>query len=577
MFMFIPTTIQEIKTLGWDQPDIILVTGDAYIDSPHIGVAVIGKYLLRHGFKTAIIGQPSTADGGDIIRLGEPKLFWGVTSGCIDSMVANYTSNRKWRKQDDYTPGGVNVRPDRATILYANLIRHYGKNKKPIVLGGLEASLRRVAHYDYWDNTIRRSILFDAKADILTYGMSENAVVEIANALKNGTEWRKIKGICYISNAPVPAYSVLPSFEAVKADKQEFFRMFKQFSQNMDNPGTGFVQPHGDRFLICNPLPRPLSTEELDDIYSLDFERDAHPYYKTGKIRALETIRQSITTHRGCLGQCSFCAIAVHQGRSVISRSVESVVNEVQRISQLPKFNGIIYDVGGPTANMYGVRCMKGGSPCSARDCLMPEPCEKLRFGHARQIALLNKVMAVPGIKKVFISSGIRHDMVMADPKHGKSYVEQLVNYHVSGQIKIAPEHCDNDVLALMNKPFIKTTMRFKELFDNICTAAKKKYFMTYYLMAAHPGCTFNHMMRLKDFLKGGLKILPEQVQIFTPTPSTLSTAMYYCETDPAGHRIFCEKDREAKGRQKNILTKPGRHLRNAQHHAHPDRNPYQG
>jgi uncharacterized radical SAM protein YgiQ len=575
--MFIPTTIREIEELGWDQPDIILVTGDAYIDSPHIGVAVIGKYLLRHGFKTAIIGQPSTADGEDITRLGEPKLFWGVTGGCIDSMVANYTANGRRRKQDDYTPGGINVRPDRAAILYTNLIRRYAKNGKPVVLGGLEASLRRVAHYDYWDDALRRSILFDAKADILAYGMSEKAVVEIADALKNGAEWRKIKGICYISKTPIPGYRLLPSFEAVKADKQEFFRMFRQFSENIDPPGAGFVQPHGDRFLIHNPAPRPLSTEELDGIYSLDFERDAHPYYKAGKIRALETIRQSITTHRGCLGRCSFCAIAVHQGRSVTSRSVESVVDEVQRISRLPKFNGIIHDVGGPTANMYGVRCMKGGLPCSGRDCLMPEPCEKLRFGHDRQIALLNKVMAVPGIKRVFISSGIRHDMVMADLKHGKAYVEQLVNDHVSGQIKIAPEHCDNDVLALMNKPSIKTTMRFKELFDKTCVAAKKRRFMTYYLMAAHPGCTLEHMMRLGDFLKGGLKILPEQVQIFTPTPSTLSTAMYYCETDPAGGRIFCEKDRNGKERQKNIIRRPGRHPQNVQRRALPDHHPRRG
>ena len=575
-YMFIPTTTQEIKTLGWDQPDIILVTGDAYIDSPHIGVAVIGKYLLQHGFKTAIIAQPSTADGQDIMRLGEPKLFWGVTGGCIDSMVANYTSSKKWRKQDDYTPGGVNIRPDRATITYTNLIRHHGKNRKPVVLGGLEASLRRVAHYDYWDNTIRRSILFDAKADILVYGMAEKIVVELADALKNSGDWRRIKGICYISNTAVPTYTALPSFEVVKAGKQQFFRMFKLFSRNIDNPDAGFIQQHGDRFLIHNPPPPPFSTEELDGVYSLDFERDAHPYCKTGEIRALKTIRQSVTTHRGCFGQCSFCAIAVHQGRSVVSRSIESVVDEVQRLSRLSNFNGIIYDVGGPTANMYGAQCMKCGIPCSDRNCLMPEPCKKLRFGHDRQIALLKKVMTVPGIKKVFISSGIRHDLVMGDQKYGKPYVEQVVKHHVSGQIKLAPEHCDNEVLALMNKPSIKTIMRFKGLFENACGATKKRYFITYYLMAAHPGCTLDHMRHLKDFLKGGLKNLPEQVQIFTPTPSTMSAAMYYCETDPAGHKIFCEKDPSAKDRQKNMLKKPRSYSQNAQHlYAHPDYNPY--
>ena len=333
--------------------------------------------------------------------------------------------------------------------------------------------------------------------------------------------------------------------------------MFNLFSGNIDNPAAGFVQQHGNRFLIHNPPQSPLSTEELDAIYALDFERDAHPYHKTGEIRALKTIRQSLTTHRGCFGQCSFCAIAAHQGRRVVSRSTESVVDEVKRISRLPKFNGIIYDVGGPTANMYGARCMKGGIPCPDRDCLMPEPCENLRMGHDRQIALLDKLMAVPGIKNVFVSSGIRHDMVMADPKHGKRYVEQLVNHHVSGQIKLAPEHSDDEVLALMNKPSTQTLMRFKELFENTCRATKNRHFMTYYLMAAHPGCTLDHMMRLRNFLKGGLKHFPEQVQIFTPTPSTLSTAMYFCETDPEGHKIFCEKEMAAKERQKNILHFP--------------------
>jgi uncharacterized radical SAM protein YgiQ len=558
--MFIPTTAQEIKSLGWDQPDVILVTGDAYIDSPHVGVAVIGKYLLHHGFRTAIIAQPSVSDGTDVARLGEPRLFWGVTAGCIDSMVANYTASRKWRKQDDYTPGGVNIRPDRATLAYANLIRRYGKkNKKPIVLGGLEASLRRIAHYDYWDNAIRRSILFDAKADILAYGMAEKTVVRLADAFNKGADWKETKGICYVSDAPVPGHTALPSFDAVRASKLEFFRMFELFFRQTDNPRAGFVQQHGDRFLIHNPAPPPLSTEELDAIYALDFERDAHPYYRTGKIRALDTIRQSVTTHRGCFGRCSFCAIASHQGRRVVSRSIESVIDEVKRISRLPQFNGIIYDVGGPTANMYAAQCAKGGSPCAARDCLMPGPCENLRFGHDRQIALLRKAMALPGIKKVFVASGIRHDMVIADRKHGESYVEQLVNHHVSGQIKLAPEHCDSGVLALMNKPSVKTLLQFKRLFDTLCRTAGKKYFMTYYLMAAHPGCTLNHMLRLRNFLKGGLKNLPEQVQIFTPTPSTLSAAMYYSEIDPAGHRIFCEKDPAAKERQKNILRLPSR------------------
>jgi uncharacterized radical SAM protein YgiQ len=404
--------------------------------------------------------------------------------------------------------------------------------------------------------------------------MSEKTVIEIAEALNKGVEWRKIKGICYISKTPVEAYTALSSFEAVRTDRQEFFRMFKLFSQGIENPDIGFFQQHGDRFLIHNPAPAPLTTEELDEIYSLDFERDAHPFYKTGEIRGLKTIRQSVTTHRGCIGQCSFCAIAVHQGRKVVSRSIESVVSEVKRMTCLPKFNGIVYDVGGPTANMYGICCMKGGTACSDRSCLMPEPCPKLRFGHERQMALLDKIMAVPGVKKVFISSGIRHDMVIADRKHGKTYLELLVDGHISGQIKIAPEHSESEVLSLMNKPDIKTAMRFKELFDAICKAAKKKVFMTYYLMAAHPGCSLDHMVRLKNFLKSGLKHLPEQVQVFTPTPSTLSTAMYYCETDAAGKRIFCEKDPDAKERQKDILKKSGRDSQEIGHRGGPGCSP---
>jgi uncharacterized radical SAM protein YgiQ len=471
-------------------------------------------------------------------------------------MVANTTPSRKQRRQDDYTPGGVNIRPDRAVIAYTNLIRHYGKIRRPIVLGGLEASLRRIAHYDYWDDALRRSILFDAKADILAYGMAEKTVVELAEALKNNTEWKGIKGLCYISKSPVAHYTALPSFEAVKADKRQFFAMFKEFSRNIDNPGAGFVQRHGDRFLIHNPPRPPLSTQELDAVYSLDFERDAHPHYRTGEIRALKTLCHSVTTHRGCFGQCSFCAIAAHQGRTVVSRSIESVVDEVRRISRLPKFNGIISDVGGPTANMYGAQCTRGGIPCPARHCLMPEPCDKLRFGHDRQIALLNRVKTLPGVKKVFVASGIRHDMVMADRKHGKPYVEELVKHHVSGQIKLAPEHCDSGVLALMNKPAIKTLMRFKELFEKTCRDTNRRHFMTTYLMAAHPGCTLDHMRRLRDFLKGGLKHLPEQVQIFTPTPATMSAAMYYCETDDEGHKIFCEKDLIAKERQKEMLVR---------------------
>lgn len=553
--MFIPTTQNEIESLGWDKPDIILITGDAYIDSPHIGVAVIGKYLIKNGFKTAIIAQPLLSSNKDIARLGEPKLFWGVTAGCIDSMVANFTPTKKFRNQDDYTPGGINLRPNRAAMAYTNLIRQYFKNTKPVVLGGLEASLRRIAHYDYWDNAVRRSILFDSKADILAYGMAEKTIVELASSFKNGTDWKNIKGICYISPDNIENFISLPSFEDAAKDKKAFFTLSELFHKNLENLSAGFTQKHGERFLVHNPPQHPLTEKEIDGVYDMEFERDAHPYYKTGEIRALETIKQSITTHRGCFGLCNFCAIAVHQGSRIISRSAQSIINEVNRIKKLPGFNGIIYDVGGATANMYGTTCVKEWK-CSNRHCLMPQPCNNLKFGHKTQIKLLQTILNIPGIKKVFISSGIRYDMVIADKDCGRSYVEQLVSHHVSGQIKLAPEHYDNEVLTLMNKPSIKSLMKFKELFENICKEKDKRFFMTYYLMAAHPGCTNTHMQRLKSFLQGGLKILPEQIQIFTPTPSTNSTTMYYCETDMAGKKIFCEKDQNAKQKQKDILRK---------------------
>ena len=551
--MFLPTTAAELKSLGWKQPDIILVTGDTYIDSPQIGAAVIGKYLWKHGFKTALIAQPAVGDGRDITRLGAPALFWGVTAGSIDSMVANYTRLNKFRHQDDYTPGGVNLRPNRATIAYTNLIRQHFKPAQPIVLGGIEASLRRIAHYDCWDDAVRRSLLFDAKADILAYGMAEKTVLELAAAFRNGADWRNIKGICYIASTPAEGNILLPSFDEVAAHKPAFRRMSMLFDQHADHPSPGFIQQHGDRFLIHNPPPPSLSTAELDEVSDLEFAGDAHPYYKTGEIRALATIKQSITTHRGCIGQCNFCAIAVHQGRQVVSRSPQSIMAEASRISQAAGFNGIIYDVGGPTANMYGLSCRKGWA-CQNKHCLMPKICPQLGFGHWAQMEILRRLLGLTGIKKVFVASGIRPDLVMADQEQGRRYIAQLARHHVSGQIKLAPEHSELAVLKLMNKPAPESLIKFKDAFDSACAASDKSYYMTYYLMAAHPGCTKEHMQRLKSFLASGLKTTPEQVQIFTPTPATLSTAMYHCETDMAGNKIFCEKNLQAMQKQKELI-----------------------
>jgi uncharacterized radical SAM protein YgiQ len=410
---------------------------------------------------------------------------------------------------------------------------------------------------------VRRSILFDSKAAILAYGMAEKTIVELAQALEEGSDWRQIKGICYVSNTPEEKFISLPSFEEVSTDKTAFLKMAKLFHQNAETTSTGLVQRHGDRYLIHNPSRPPLSTAELDEIYELDFEGDAHPYYKTGEIRALDTIKQSITTHRGCFGQCNFCSISVHQGSIVISRSQKSIIAEAMRLSRMPGFNGIISDVGGPTANMYGTTCLKEWA-CASKHCLMPRPCPNLRFGHLSQIELLQQIRNIPGIKKAFVSTGIRSDMVIADTHNAQRYVDQLVRYHVSGQIKLAPEHSEKKVLALMNKPPIQSLVKFKEMFDTACAEQGKRYFMTYYLIAAHPGCTAKHTEHLKDFLSAGLKITPKQVQIFTPTPSTLSTAMYYCETDLKGTPIFCEKNLHGMQKQKDILkgTRSHRNLR---------------
>jgi len=553
--MFLPTTDQELKALGWERPDVILVTGDAYIDSPNMGVSVIGKHLMKHGFKTAIIAQPSSQSGDDIKRLGEPVLFWGVTAGAIDSMVANYTATKKFRRQDDYTPGGINTRPNRATICYTNLIRQHFKHTKPIILGGIEASLRRIAHYDYWDDAIRRAILFDAKADILAYGMAEKTVIDLARTFQKGADWRHIQGICYISDRPEGDCITLPSFEEASRHKESFRQMSDLFHKHADHPSRGFIQKHGNRYLIHNPPSPPLSSAALDEISDLDFERDVHPYYKTGEIRALETIKQSLTTHRGCFGQCNFCSIAIHQGRMVVSRSAKSIMNEVLRIKQKPGFNGIIYDVGGPTANMFGTSCSKGWA-CHNKHCLMPKPCPNLKFGHQTQIGLLRNIRNLAGIKKVFVTSGIRPDLVMADKEIGKRYIEQLVRHHVSGQIKLAPEHSEPDILSLMNKPSLTSLVQFKVLFDRACERWGRRYFMTYYLIAAHPGCTFKHMQHLRDFLSSGLKTMPEQIQIFTPLPGAISSTMYYCETDMTGNRLFCEKSLAGMQKQKNITKK---------------------
>lgn len=558
---FLPTTKEEMKELGWEELDVLLISGDTYLDTSYNGSSLIGKWLVKHGFRVGIIAQPEVDSPVDITRLGEPRLFFAISSGCVDSMVANYTATKKRRQQDDFTPGGVNnKRPDRAILVYSNMIRRFFKGtKKKIVISGIESSLRRITHYDYWTNKLRKPILFDAKADILSYGMGEMSMLALARALQNGEEWKEIRGLCYLSKEAKETYLSLPSHQACVENKETFTKAFHQFYLNCD-PVTakGLCQACDNRFYIQNPPSLTYTQEEMDEIYSMEFARDVHPYYKKmGAVRALDTIRYSVTTHRGCYGECNFCAIAIHQGRTVMSRSQQSILEEVEEMSKSPKFKGNISDVGGPTANMYGVECkkkLKLGS-CPDRRCLFPKKCPSLQINHREQIDLLRKLKKVSNVKKIFIASGIRYDMILDDSKCGQMYLKEIVQDHISGQMKIAPEHTEDSILTLMGKDGKSCLTEFKNQFYRLNQQLGKKQFLTYYLIAAHPGCREKEMLDLKKFVSKELRVNPEQVQIFTPTPSTYSTLMYYTEKDPfTGKKLFVEKDNGRKQKQKDII-----------------------
>ncbi|MBF0210698.1 MAG: YgiQ family radical SAM protein [Desulfamplus sp.] len=570
--MFLPTTPKEVRAFGWQQLDVILISGDTYIDSPFTGVAVIGKLLLKQGFRVGIIAQPDINSDKDISRLGEPSLFWGITSGAVDSMVSNYTALKKRRKTDDYTPSGLNNRrPDRAVIAYSNLVRRYFKKTCPIVLGGIEASLRRICHYDFWSDSIRRSILFDAKADYLIYGMGESAVVELANALKNrdSSSIYKIRGLCYILNSSsnnsyeieTDDYIKLPPYQVVVQDRLKFIESFHLFYKNNDPlTAKGLIQEHDSRCLIHNPPQFYPNTQEMDNIAALKFEREVHPYYeKLGKVKALDTIQFSISTHRGCYGECNFCSIAIHEGRCVRWRSEASIINEVKEMTLHPNFKGIISDIGGPTANMYGFECQKKlkSGACLDRRCIFPTVCKNLKPDHSKLINLLKKIREIKGVRRLFVASGIRCDLIFSDQKYGDKYIEEVTLNHVSGQLKVAPEHIKAHILELMGKSDSSYLLKFKKIFDTLSLKSNKKQFLTYYLMAAHPGCTFDDMIELKKFVHDKLKITPEQIQIFTPTPSSYSTLMYYTEICPfTEKKLFVEKGVAGKDRQKGVILK---------------------
>jgi len=508
-----------------------------------------------------MIGQPDVKSDADIKRLGEPRLYWGVSGGSIDSMVSNYTATKKFRNSDDYTPGGTNnKRPDRAVLVYSNLIRQHFKNTVPIVLGGIEASLRRVTHYDYWTNKLRKPILFDSKADILIYGMGEQAIYDLTKALDKGLEWKYIRGICYISKEPMENFIQMPSHKECLDDKEKYIDLFDFFYDNNDPiAAKGLCQLVDSRYSIQNPPCDYLNEDEMDAVSDLPFTRELHPYYaKDGKVKCLETIKFSIMTHQGCWGECNFCAIGVHQGRTIRTRSEKSIVKEATEFKEYKDFKGIISDLGGPTANMYGYECnkkLKLGT-CDHQRCVDSKHlCSSMKPDHGRVVNMMRQVRAIPGIRKAFVASGVRYDLITEDKKHGYSYLKEMVSHHISGQMKVAPEHTQQHVLDLMGKPGKQTLIDFKKLYDKLNKDMGKKQYLTYYLIAAHPGCTEKDMHELKRFTTHELKINPEQAQVFIPTPGTYSAVIYYTELDPVTRKkVFVEKDIKRKEKQKAIV-----------------------
>lgn len=541
-------TREEMKARGWDQLDVILITGDAYVDHPSFGVAIIARVLEAKGFKAGVISQPDWKNPEEITKLGKPKLFFGITAGNVDSLVANYTASRKKRKRDDYTPGGFGgKRPDRATIVYSNLVRSVFKDV-PIILGGIEASLRRFAHYDWWSNRVRKPVLVDSKADLIAYGMAEKSIIKIAEKLRDTGEIPKdIPGTVYWSSKKPESGIELPSYDEVSSDRYAYLQAFKILYRETD-PVNGRViyQRQDTRYVIQNP-PVLSTTEELDWVYSLPYTRKVHPHcLKKGHVKALETVKFSITSHRGCYGECNFCALTLHQGKYIVSRSEKSIIKETRRLTKDPDFKGVITDVGGPTANMYGYDCEKKHKhgACKDKRCLLPHVCPALKVDHSRYLNLLRKLRNLKGVKHVFVSSGIRYDLILADKKHGREFLRELVLYHVSGQLKIAPEHISARVLRLMGKPGKDVLDRFIKEFERV--KGNKKIYLIGYFIAAHPGSTVEDMKKLKRYAIRKMGYKPQQVQIFTPTPATLSTAMYYTELDPeTGENIFVEKTKK--------------------------------
>jgi len=549
-------TAGEVRARGWDQLDIIFVSGDACIDHPAFGVPLLARWLESFGLRVGIIPQPDWRSKEPFMALGRPRLFFAVSAGAMDSMVAHYTPARKLRHDDAYTPGNRHgARPNRATIIYTSRLKEAYRDV-PVIIGGLEASLRRFAHYDFWEDKVRRSILFDAKADLLIYGMGERAILEVARRMRDGEKLPEIvdvRGTARIGNRPEDAPCVaLPSFEEVAASKEQFAQAFKTayLEQNPWSART-LLQPHGNRLLVCNPPALPLSRQELDAVYDLPFEKSPHPSYRE-QIPAWEQIKTSITSHRGCFGGCAFCAITMHQGKTIQSRSEESILSEIDELAGKSWFRGSISDIGGPTANMYGLSC---GNPdamksCLRESCIFPHICRNLLTADKRAVALLQKARQRKGVKHVAISSGVRYDLLEAQP----GYFRELVGHHVSGLLKIAPEHLAEHVTDLMRKPGRKAFDRFLARFRDESDRLGKRQTIVPYLISGHPGCRLEDMLELALALKKiGLKV--DQVQDFTPTPGTISSCMFHTGIDPlTGRQVYVARSDREKGLQKALL-----------------------
>lgn len=546
---FLPMSRSEAEDLDIDQFDIILVSGDAYVDHPSFGASLIGRVLWDAGYSVGIIAQPNWKEDDDFKKLGVPRLFFGISSGNVDSMVDNFTPNLKRRRDDVYSSGGIPRRPDRAAIVYTDKV-HALFSGVPIILGGLEASLRRFAHYDYWSDSVRQSILADAPADVVVFGMGERPLLDLTWRLDEGERIQEIKDlpgtvvkmdVRQWRSTRHEDYLVIPGFAEVSSDKRSYAEAFKLHYQEQDPiHGRTIAQPHPKTVIVQNPPPRPLTSQELDHIYELPYARVAHPSYRE-PVPALEPVRFSITSHRGCFGSCSFCALTHHQGRIVQSRSSESIVREVTSLTRMSGFKGIIQDVGGPTANMYGMTCAawKKGA-CRDKHCTAD--CPSLDTDHSRQVELLRRLRAIPGVRKVYVGSGIRHDLALVG---GSDYLEELCQHHVSGHLKIAPEHIVRKVTDCMHKPPVELLEAFRESFDAVNKAHQKEQYLVPYLMSGHPGCTVEDMVDLAEYIRDH-RMYTEQVQDFTPTPMTISTAMYYTGLDPFTlNPVHVPKDRE--------------------------------